>query len=110
MKPEQLINQASFDGLTKANAVSKKRGLIKNWLTTEDGKAYLKLLQDGTAPLDSYNNMVREEAGLRNPAEQKGQLIKSKRGTYALLFGTKAYPLTRNECATRNLIPGPGNN
>lgn len=108
MSPTNVIDALTLSG-TRAQRTAQKRTAIRQWLATDDGAAYLALLQAGQAGADSYNNMVREEANLRDPRADAGQIVKSKRGTYARQIGARAAVLTMNECHALQLQPGPGN-
>jgi hypothetical protein len=54
---------------------------------------------------------VRHRNGLTTPVAppDKGQMVKSKRGTWARQIGNRASALTLTECEAKQLIPGPGN-
>lgn len=106
--PTEVVTATTLSG-TRKEQVVQKRAAINAWLATSEGNKYLATLQAGLAGQDSYNNMVLEEAGLRDVHENKGNLIKSKRGTWAKAIGSTARALTRKECVDRNLVPGPGN-
>jgi len=111
--PEKIIAKHDLDltGRSKKERTFRKREILKKWLLTVPGENYLRLIRENTQPLDPYNNMVRECAGLIDPNRQvSGEIVRSNRGTYgSRIKGNRAYSFTRQECLDRGLTPGPGN-
>jgi hypothetical protein len=79
---------------------------LAKWEQSEEAASTLAFEAQQRAAKEARNQKLRD-AGAEYLIGVK--LTKSKRGTYAGVFGRRASPISRRACEALGLVPGPGN-
>lgn len=92
---------------TRKERYAARLRMALTWLQTEVGKVWLR-----ETPADERRQQIGA-CGIQVADvdwSAAANYVKSAAGTWAIQAGSRANALTRAECESRGLTPGPGNN